>query len=65
MTILDALRLSAFRDCELIKNVYRWLSIVWQFFWTWFYAPYLLWKTRNVRDTHGWRVQTIGCCLCL
>ncbi|KXJ88840.1 hypothetical protein Micbo1qcDRAFT_235669 [Microdochium bolleyi] len=41
-----------------------WLSIVWQFFWTWLYAPYLLWKTRNVHDTHGWRIQTIGCCLC-
>ncbi|KAJ1337353.1 hypothetical protein MN608_00205 [Microdochium nivale] len=41
-----------------------WLSIVWQFFWTWFYAPSLLWKTRNIHDAHGWRIQTIGCCLC-
>ncbi|CAJ2502292.1 Uu.00g096860.m01.CDS01 [Anthostomella pinea] len=40
-----------------------WLSIVWQFFWAYFYAPYMLWKTRHVRDTHGWRIQTIGCCV--
>ncbi|KAI1636988.1 hypothetical protein F4809DRAFT_344722 [Biscogniauxia mediterranea] len=40
-----------------------WLSIVWQFFWAWVYAPYMLWKTRNIRDTHGWRIQTICCCI--
>ncbi|KAI1497121.1 hypothetical protein F5X99DRAFT_398147 [Biscogniauxia marginata] len=40
-----------------------WLSIVWQFFWAWFYAPYMLWKTRNVCDTHGWRIQTVFCCI--
>ena len=42
---------------------HRWLSIVWQFFWAWIYAPYMLWKTRNIHDTHGWRVQTICCCI--
>lgn len=40
-----------------------WLSIAWQFFWAWFYAPYMLWKTRNVEDTHGWRITTICCCI--
>ncbi|KAF2735269.1 hypothetical protein EJ04DRAFT_435303 [Polyplosphaeria fusca] len=40
-----------------------WPTIVWQFFWTWVYAPYMLWKSRNVRDVHGWRIQTICCCL--
>ncbi|KAF2635403.1 hypothetical protein P280DRAFT_461762 [Massarina eburnea CBS 473.64] len=40
-----------------------WLSIVWQFFWAWIYAPYLLWKSRGIKDVHGWRLQTICCCL--
>ena len=40
-----------------------WLSIVWQFFWAWIYAPYQLWQARGVRDVHGWRLQTICCCL--
>lgn len=40
-----------------------WLSIVWQFFWAWIYAPYMLWKSRSVRDVHGWRIQTILCSL--
>ncbi|KAF2874261.1 hypothetical protein BDV95DRAFT_488517 [Massariosphaeria phaeospora] len=40
-----------------------WLSIVWQFFWAWIYAPYMLWKSRGIRDVHGWRVQTICCCI--
>ncbi|KAI1881647.1 hypothetical protein JX265_000473 [Neoarthrinium moseri] len=40
-----------------------WLSIAWQFFWAWIYAPYMLWKTRNIHDTHGWRITTIWCCI--
>jgi hypothetical protein len=40
-----------------------WLSIVWQFFWAWIYAPYQLWKARDIHDVHGWRLQTICCCL--
>ncbi|KAF1845210.1 uncharacterized protein K460DRAFT_311365 [Cucurbitaria berberidis CBS 394.84] len=40
-----------------------WLSIVWQLFWSWIYAPYVLWKSRGIRDVHGWRLQTICCCL--
>lgn len=41
----------------------RWPSIAWQFFWAWVYAPYLLWKVRNIDDVHGWRTQTIFCCI--
>lgn len=40
-----------------------WLSIVWQLFWSWVYAPYVLWKSRGIRDVHNWRLQTICCCL--
>lgn len=40
-----------------------WLSIVWQFFWSWIYAPYCLWKSRNISDVHHWRIQTICCCI--
>jgi hypothetical protein len=40
-----------------------WLSIAWQFFWAWLYAPYILWKSRHINDVNGWRVQTIGCSL--
>ncbi|KAF3006829.1 hypothetical protein E8E13_010615 [Curvularia kusanoi] len=40
-----------------------WTSIVWQFVWAWIYAPYMIWKSRGVRDVHGWRLQTICCCV--
>ncbi|KAF4425152.1 hypothetical protein FACUT_10057 [Fusarium acutatum] len=40
-----------------------WPSIVWQLAWAWVIAPVILWKSRNIRDTQGWRVQTIACCL--
>ncbi|PLB47643.1 hypothetical protein P170DRAFT_409866 [Aspergillus steynii IBT 23096] len=40
-----------------------WPSVLWQFIWAWIVAPYILWKSRNIHDTQGWRVQTIGCCL--
>lgn len=40
-----------------------WLSIVWQLFWSWVYAPWILFKSRGIRDVHGWRLQTIICCL--
>lgn len=26
-------------------------------------APYLIWRAWSIRDTMGWRTQTIGCCL--
>lgn len=37
--------------------------MVWQFFWAWIYAPYILWKSRDIKDTHGWRLQTVLCCV--
>ncbi|KAJ5437866.1 uncharacterized protein N7458_008864 [Penicillium daleae] len=38
-----------------------WPGVFWQFFWSWIVAPVVLWKSRDIHDTHGWRVQTIGC----
>ncbi|EXJ72712.1 uncharacterized protein A1O5_03859 [Cladophialophora psammophila CBS 110553] len=38
-----------------------WPSIAWQMFWSWMYAPILLWRVRNIHDVHGWRTQTIAC----
>ncbi|TQV92779.1 Regulator of G protein signaling superfamily [Cordyceps javanica] len=40
-----------------------WPSIFWQLFWAWIVAPVILFRSRNVHDTQGWRLQTIGCCL--
>lgn len=40
-----------------------WPGVAWQFFWSWVFAPYILWKSRNIHDTHGWRTQTICCAI--
>ncbi|KAL3952516.1 hypothetical protein ACCO45_012459 [Purpureocillium lilacinum] len=40
-----------------------WPSVLWQVIWTWIVAPILIWRAWNIRDTMGWRTQTIGCCL--
>jgi|SRR5690242_5375271 len=40
-----------------------WPSVVWQFVWTWMVAPFLIWRAWDIRDTLGWRTQTIGACL--
>ncbi|KID88212.1 Regulator of G protein signaling superfamily [Metarhizium guizhouense ARSEF 977] len=40
-----------------------WPSIFWQLFWAWVVAPVILWRSRNLRDTQGWRTQTIACCV--
>ncbi|RMZ79954.1 hypothetical protein DV738_g3009, partial [Chaetothyriales sp. CBS 135597] len=48
---------------ECRKGWEWWPSIAWQLAWTWLYAPYLLWKVRGINDVHGWRVQTLVCCL--
>ncbi|ETN37755.1 uncharacterized protein HMPREF1541_07378 [Cyphellophora europaea CBS 101466] len=40
-----------------------WPSIAWQFAWSWIYAPYLLYKVRSIKDTHGWRLQTACTCI--
>ncbi|KAF3012961.1 hypothetical protein E8E14_003007 [Neopestalotiopsis sp. 37M] len=51
------------RAAQCFQGWEWWLSIVWQFFWAWFYAPYMLYKTRHIEDTHGWRITTICCCI--
>jgi hypothetical protein len=40
-----------------------WPSVLWQFAWTWMVAPFLIWRAWDIRDTLGWRTQTIGACL--
>ncbi|KAJ5191048.1 uncharacterized protein N7498_010033 [Penicillium cinerascens] len=37
-------------------------SILWQLFWSWIFAPCILWKIRNIHDIHHWRLQ-ITCCV--
>ncbi|KAG6302197.1 hypothetical protein E4U09_003457 [Claviceps aff. purpurea] len=39
-----------------------WPSLLWQLVWTWIVAPYLIWQSWDIRDTMGWRTQTIACC---
>lgn len=48
---------------QSISDSRRVPSIVWQFFWAWIYAPYLLWKVRKIHDLHGWRLQTTISCI--
>ncbi|TDZ25659.1 hypothetical protein Cob_v001260 [Colletotrichum orbiculare MAFF 240422] len=40
-----------------------WPTVFWQVVWTWIVAPILLFRAIGIRDTMGWRTQTIGCCL--
>ncbi|KYK57352.1 Regulator of G protein signaling superfamily [Drechmeria coniospora] len=40
-----------------------WPSLFWQFFWAWIVAPVVLWKARGIRDTQGWRFQTVACAI--
>ncbi|KAH7073930.1 hypothetical protein BKA63DRAFT_44224 [Paraphoma chrysanthemicola] len=40
-----------------------WPSVMWQFIWTWGIAPVLIWRAWGIRDTMGWRTQTIGACV--
>ncbi|KAL4806062.1 hypothetical protein BDV18DRAFT_138604 [Aspergillus unguis] len=40
-----------------------WPGVFWQFFWSWVIAPFVLWQSRDIHDTQGWRLQTIACCL--
>ena len=55
---------SSFASSEIqLIDTSRIPSIGWQIFWAWCYAPYLLWKVRKVHDIHGWRLQTIICCI--
>ncbi|KAF5713319.1 transcriptional activator of allantoin GABA catabolic [Fusarium globosum] len=48
---------------ELGQGWEWWPSVLWQVVWTWMIAPFLIWRSWNIHDTMGWRVQTIGCCL--
>ncbi|KAE8364082.1 hypothetical protein BDV27DRAFT_117909 [Aspergillus caelatus] len=36
-------------------------SILWQLFWSWIFAPCVLWKIRKIRDIHHWRLQITLC----
>ncbi|QQK44853.1 MAP kinase, conserved site [Penicillium digitatum] len=48
------------KDC---RRGPEWIpSILWQLLWSWIFAPYVLWKIRNIHDIHHWRLQ-ITCCL--
>ncbi|KAE8382443.1 hypothetical protein BDV26DRAFT_3799 [Aspergillus bertholletiae] len=38
-------------------------SILWQLFWSWIFAPCMLWKIRNIRDVHHWRLQITLCAI--
>ena len=29
--------------------------------WSWLFAPYILWKIRNIHDVHHWRLQITIC----
>ncbi|KIW02898.1 uncharacterized protein PV09_05947 [Verruconis gallopava] len=40
-----------------------WPGVAVQVFWSWVVAPVVLWRSRHIRDTHGWRLQTIACCV--
>ncbi|KAI1863489.1 hypothetical protein JX265_008706 [Neoarthrinium moseri] len=48
---------------ELGRGWEWWPSVLWQVIWTWIVAPILIYKSWNLRDTFGWRLQTIGCCI--
>lgn len=36
-------------------------SILWQLFWSWIFAPCILWKIRKIREIHYWRLQITIC----
>ncbi|KAL0934865.1 uncharacterized protein CTRU02_209456 [Colletotrichum truncatum] len=51
------------RKIEMARGWEWWPSVFWQFFWAWVVAPIILWKSRGIKDTQGWRFQTISCCI--
>ncbi len=54
--------INAYSLCDVIADAYtRIPSSFWQLFWSCIYGPYLLYKVRNISDTHLWRLQTIIC----
>lgn len=44
-------------------DINRWPSVLWLLFWAWIVAPFTLWRARDIRDTQGWRTQTIWCAI--
>ncbi|OJD27016.1 hypothetical protein ACJ73_01594 [Blastomyces percursus] len=53
---------SAFENRLQCMQGAEWLpTVIWQFFWSWIFAPYVLFKIRNIRDAHCWRLQTTLC----
>ncbi|KAJ5178692.1 hypothetical protein N7492_001902 [Penicillium capsulatum] len=40
-----------------------WPGVLMQVVWSWIIAPVVLWRSRSIRDTQGWRIQTIGCAI--
>ncbi|KAF4969839.1 hypothetical protein FSARC_2997 [Fusarium sarcochroum] len=52
-----------YKKSQMGKGWEWWPSVFWQFFWAWIVAPYILWQSRGINDTQGWRTQTIACCI--
>ncbi|OAX81819.1 hypothetical protein ACJ72_03842 [Emergomyces africanus] len=53
---------SQFENSLQCRQGVEWLpTIIWQFFWSWIFAPCVLFKIRNIRDVHCWRLQTTLC----
>ncbi|KAF4983967.1 hypothetical protein FZEAL_759 [Fusarium zealandicum] len=52
-----------YRKSQMGRGWEWWPSVFWQFLWAWIVAPYILWQARGIKDTQGWRTQTIACCL--
>ncbi|KAI1342894.1 hypothetical protein F5Y15DRAFT_271396 [Xylariaceae sp. FL0016] len=48
---------------ELGQGWEWWPQVIWQVVWSWIVAPILIWRSRGIKDTLGWRFQTIACCL--
>ncbi|KAG8664118.1 uncharacterized protein FPOAC1_014050 [Fusarium poae] len=52
-----------YEKSQMGKGWEWWPSVFWQFVWAWIVAPYILWQSRGINDTQGWRTQTIACCI--
>ncbi|CAH0053636.1 unnamed protein product [Clonostachys solani] len=48
---------------KMLRGWEWWHTVFWQFFWAWIFAPMILWRSRKIYDTQGWRLQTIACCV--
>jgi hypothetical protein len=48
-----------FQPQPLLTDINRIPSSIWQLWWSCFYGPYLLYKVRNVKDLHYWRIQVV------